>query len=92
MTGISPRWFVRPFPLGPAVSISGIQSGSIQLPITAPPSPPRASDPFNIFLSVLSRLLSDNFFADIQAVWSSLRISPSPDPVFDEPGFGDGIE
>ena len=68
MAGISPRLVVRPFPLGPAVNISGIQSGSIQLPMTAPPSPPLASDPFNIFLSVLSRLLSANFFADIQAV------------------------
>jgi len=60
--------------------------------MTAPPLPPLDKDPFSIFLSVLSRLLSASFFADIQAVWSSLKINPSPVPVLAEPGFGAGIE
>ena len=96
MTGISPSnprlLTLLPFPPAPALTISGTQSGSIQLPNTAPPAPasPRLAAP-NKRRSSRSRLPSARFFARCHASWSSRRTRPSPGPLFALPGFGAGI-
>lgn len=96
MIGISPSilpcLMLRPFPPVPTLSISGTQSGSIQLPTATPGAPLLLAELVNIRLSSRSLFPSACFFARTQAVWSSLRISPSPGPVFAVPAFGAGIE
>lgn len=64
-----PRFLiVLPFPPAPTLSISGTQSGSIQLLTTVPPSPLLDTAPFNILFSSLSLFPSASFLARIQAV------------------------
>lgn len=97
MIGISPSirplLILRPLPPAPTLSISGTQSGSIQLPIAIPAAPLLLDAvALNILFSSFSLLPSAYLFARTHAVWSSLRMSPSPAPVLAVPGFGAGIE
>ena len=83
MTGMSPSipeaLTVLPVPPAPTLTISGTQSGSIQLLA------------FSILVSSFWRLLSARFFARTYSAWSSRRISPSPGPFFADPGVGAGM-
>lgn len=96
ITGMSPSnprlLTLLPFPPAPALTISGTQSGSIQLPSTAPPAPvsPRLAAPSKR-RSSRSLFPSARFFARCHASWSSRRMRPSPGPPFALPGFGAGI-